>query len=336
MKNTTIQALAIRYFEGRITNEEEKELYAFLQASPQHKALFRQWEQEWFSTLPAELEKDDWKELERKLEVRRLVGNVFSEEEPVRHLSLLWKRIVGYAAVAVFALSVAGGIGYWIHREPVPEEFYTVETANGERSKIILADGTSVWLNAGSKLVYTNHYNHKERSVSLTGEAYFEVTKQPGEIPFRVKTSHYDVVVKGTKFNISSYDDDDTAVTTLLEGKVNVQRSGKELSLEPGEEVAFDKETGRISLHKANAGQSKSWISGDLIYDSISLEDLAKRLSRRYDVRIELDEALNHTAEFKITLQNQESVDRVLNALARIIPVQYHREKDVIRIQKRN
>ena len=321
MKNTRIHSIAVKYFEGNISFEEEVELYVFVKASKENDLLFRKWEEEWFATLVSD---------------KDIISEQNTNNKSVgKSISLIpFRKIIEYAAAAIISFAVFEGVHYFTESKEKAEEFFIVETSNGERSKVVLADGTSVWLNAGSTLKYGSQFNSKNRKVELSGEAYFEVTKQPGEIPFTVKTQNYDVVVKGTKFNVTSYSDDEEATTTLLEGKINVRYAGKDIAVLPGEEVLLNKTSGKISHYNTDVSQSNSWIDGGLRFDSISLEELSKRLSRKYDVEIVLDENLDRKTEFRITLQSQETIDNVLKALSQIIPIKYKKENERILIQK--
>ena len=199
----------------------------------------------------------------------------------------------------------------------------------------VLPDGTSIYLNSGSTLRYSNRFNRENRRVELDGEAYFEVTKQAGEQPFAVVTSDYEIVVKGTKFNVSSYAEDPVTTTSLLEGNIDVSRGQERYSVEPGEAVRLDRETGQMSLYRTDAQQSTSWMNGDLVYDRITLRELAARLSRKYDLPIRLDDGLDGETEFRISLRSEESIESVLNALGRIIPVRPVKEGQEIVIKKR-
>lgn len=323
MNNIRLHNIAVRYFEGKISFEEEAELYAFVKASKENDLLFRQWENEWFMSL----------EEEQNIVLDNKEKKI-SESGSKSVTFFPFRRIMEYAAAAIVSFAVFEGIHYCMEPKEKAEEYFIVETSNGERSKVVLADGTLVWLNSGSTLKYGSHFNDRNREVELSGEAYFEVTRQPGEIPFRVKTQNYDVVVKGTKFNVTSYDEDSEVTTTLLEGKIDVQYGNNSIPVLPGEEVLLDKVSGEIRHYSTDASQSNSWINGDLRFDSISLLELSKRLSRKYDVDIVLDDNLDEKTEFRITLQNQETIDNVLNALTQIIPIKYVRNNDRILIQK--
>ena len=111
----------------------------------------------------------------------------------------------------------------------------------------------------------------------LTGEAYFEVTKQSDGTPFVVKTDQYSVLVKGTKFNVSSYPEDISAKTTLLEGSIDILYKGRHIPVAPGELLSLDKQNGSFSRQRVQASQYKSWTEGRVEYDKITLNELAVR-----------------------------------------------------------
>ena len=162
----------------------------------------------------------------------------------------------------------------------------------GNRTNIQLPDGTSVWLNANTSLRYPMAFAENSREIMLDGEAYFEVTKQSDGTPFVVKTDQYSVLVKGTKFNVSSYPEDISAKTTLLEGSIDILYKGRHIPVAPGELLSLDKQNGSFSRQRVQASQYKSWTEGRVEYDKITLNELAVRLSRKYDVQIHLGDDL--------------------------------------------
>lgn len=331
MEEKELRDMAVRYFEGTISPEEERVLYAYLHESPEHFAAFRRWEREWAEERPDDFMADDWARLQQRLRMRE-----DEERAETGRWTFRLRQFGRYvAAAAVLAALFAGVYTFLLQSDNVPEEFYAVETANGERTRMLLPDGTSIYLNSGSTLRYSNHFNRENRQVELDGEAYFEVTKQAGEQPFAVVTKDYKVVVKGTKFNVSSYAEDPVVTTCLLEGKIDIRRGQERYSVSPGEAVQLNRETGQMSLYQTDAQQSTSWMSGDLIYDRITLRELAARLSRKYDLPIRLDEGLDGETEFRISLRNEESIESVLNALGRIIPVRPVKEGTSIVIKER-
>lgn len=230
---------------------------------------------------------------------------------------------------------MSGTYSFYLYRNTeTADNRFALETAYGEKSKLILADGTVVWLNAGSSLQYAGNFNSKNREVFLTGEAYFEVTKQSDGTPFVVKTDQYSVLVKGTKFNVSSYPEDLSAKTTLLEGSIDILYKGRHIPVAPGELLSLDKQNGSFSRQKVQASQYKSWTEGRVEYDKITLNKLAVRLSRKYDVQIHLGDDLEKDMAFRVSLRNEETVGDVLHALSEIIPIRYERRDRDIYIRK--
>ena len=241
------------------------------------------------------------------------------------------------ASIAAIAcvLLLSGTYSFYLYRNTeTTDNRFALETAYGEKSKLILADGTVVWLNAGSSLQYAGNFNSKNREVFLTGEAYFEVTKQSDGTPFVVKTDQYSVLVKGTKFNVSSYPEDLSAKTTLLEGSIDILYKGRHIPVAPGELLSLDKQNGSFSRQKVQASQYKSWTEGRVEYDKITLNELAVRLSRKYDVQIHLGDDLEKDIAFRVSLRNEETVGDVFHALSEIIPIRYERRDRDIYIRK--
>lgn len=321
--------LAMRYFEGRISPSEEELLFRFVNATPGNKDIFRKWEEEWMLSYKQIPEvSGEWKQLQRRMQVRQSLNPVFN----VKHRQL--KRFVAVAAIACLLL-VGGTCGFYLYRNAeAADNLFALETAYGEKSKLILADGTVVWLNAGSSLRYAGNFNTRNREVLLTGEAYFEVTKQADGTPFIVKTDQYSVLVKGTKFNVSSYPEDLSAKTTLLEGSVDILYKGRHIPVAPGELLSLDKQNGCFSRQRVQASQYKSWTEGRVEYDKITLNELAIRLSRKYDVRIHLDDNLEKEIAFRVSLRNEETVGDVFQALSEIIPIRYERQGRDIYVRK--
>ncbi len=155
----------------------------------------------------------------------------------------------------------------------------------GQRIQIKLQDGTHVWLNSGSRFSYPSSFLSGSREVYLTGEAYFEVSKNPHK-PFQVITPEIKVTVTGTHFNLSSYEDDKTVQTVLVEGRVNVEKNklfAKKLTLVPGEKALFNKDNRAFVCSKVNTEFYTSWVNGYLLFHGESVTDLLKKLSRYYN-----------------------------------------------------
>lgn len=157
----------------------------------------------------------------------------------------------------------------------------------------------------------------------------FEVTKKAGAT-FIVQTHGYDVVVKGTKFDVSAYDDDPFISTTLLEGSVELNYKGSPIRMSPGESMRLNVETGKFIRTQVNASQSKAWAENRIEFDHITLKELVAKLSRQYDVNIRLESEAVGDKTFRISLRNRETIGEVMTALQEIIPITVERKgKDI-------
>jgi len=158
----------------------------------------------------------------------------------------------------------------------------TLETGNGQQSKIVLPDNSIVFLNAGSSIKYPSSFSHlSERSVELSGEAYFEVSKDKKH-PFIVKTMSQDIKVLGTHFNINSYRDERATKTTLLEGSVLIDNK---YVLKPGE-LAVNS-GGKLDVMPADIDLELAWKNNDFYFRETSMETVMKQISRWYDIKVE-------------------------------------------------
>jgi transmembrane sensor len=162
--------------------------------------------------------------------------------------------------------------------------YNTLSTPRGRVFHVVLPDGSQVWLNAGSTLQYPTQF-HKERTVSLNGEAYFEVA-QNAQLPFTVKTGDRSAVrVLGTSFNINAYDNEPVIQTTLLTGSVQVQAGNASNILRPGEQASIS-QSAAISIIKADTSQVMAWRNGIFNFDNADITTIMKQLERWYDIDV--------------------------------------------------
>ena len=192
-----------------------------------------------------------------------------------------------YAAAMVVIVFFCGTIAFQSGKRVLRNQLtqITVEAPYGSKTKLYLPDGTLVWLNADSRMSYAQDFGINERSLNLSGEAYFEVTRNE-EIPFKVHTEELDVKVLGTKFNFRNYKDDLEAKVCLLEGKVALNTRQKETVLHPDQQALLDKKTGKLSVSGTKAAYSAEWTNDRLYFDEVLLSDIIKELERSYDVKI--------------------------------------------------
>lgn len=203
----------------------------------------------------------------------------------------------------------------------------------GKRSSILLSDGTLVWLNSGSKIVYPPVFSKNTREVYLEGEAYFEVSKNR-EKPFFVQTDGFRVKVLGTKFAVQAYKNEHGHTAVLLEGKVSLAKNEvlftKEYELVPNQKATlFDDEDKFQIANVSDAQNYISWIYGYLSCENEDIISLTNRISRFYNIKIEV-EASNVVSRFAGKLDLKEDPQRVLDGLSTIFKVKYKKLDNAI------
>ncbi|EZH73240.1 hypothetical protein ATO12_19750 [Aquimarina atlantica] len=217
--------------------------------------------------------------------------------------------------------------------EVTETRYLEISIPKGKLFQLTLSDGTKVWLNAASSLKFPQHFTptKENRMVYLKGEAFFDVTKNKAQ-PFIVKTETVDVEVLGTQFNVSSYAEDATVKTTLVEGAVvvNVQNENtNSLQLIPNDQAIFSKDKKAMHKQKVNTSLYTSWMDKKIILQNESFIDAFKRIERSYDVTITShNKRLNNTrftGEFDV-----ENIEEILKTFSETLKFTYEiKGKDI-------
>jgi transmembrane sensor len=271
-------------------------------------------------------------------------GGLKSERRPKYFLNPL-----GYAAAVAVLLLLGWAVYRAIPPKPVPHDVATsvrseeVQARAGARTKLLLPDGTQVWLNSNSKLKYSNEFNAMDREVNLEGEAFFDVAENE-HLPFIVHAASLDIEVLGTTFAVKSYPQDATIEATLFKGAIQVSRKGSlntpRIILKPNEKLVLNKlAPPENDIHPASADHNShptvpadisvntirqdlpdsekvetGWMYNRLVFDGDNMQELAAKLERWYDVRISIrDENLNRY-HFGGAFEN-ETIEEALKAL---------------------
>ena len=200
-------------------------------------------------------------------------------------------------------LAYQGGEG----SEPV---YNTITTPKGGQYQVVLPDGSRVWLNAGSSLRFPTAFGGKDRSVDMTGEAYFEIAPDRAK-PFTVKAPGHDIAVLGTHFDVNAYTDEDAFKTTLLEGSVRVGNS----VLQPGEQVVAGT-GGEIQVRKdVETDEVVAWKNGRFLFDNADIPTIMRQIARWYDVQIRYEGRVPQ-GHFTGMVPRNSSLDKVLKIFA--------------------
>ena len=333
-ENKHIDELIANYLTEGLDKNALDELKTWIAASAENQQYFIRQREIWFSAVSREAasvyDKDKAFEnfrnrVESQKEIQSTSRRGFS-------LSALWR----YDAVVAIIIAV-GCISYWQGEVNVKDTFadISVEAPLGSKTKLYLPDGTLVWLNAGSRMTYSQGFGVDNRKVELEGEGYFEV-KRNEKSPFFVKTKDLQLQVLGTKFNFRDYPEDHEVVVSLLEGKVglnNLLREEKEAVLSPDERAVLNKANGLLTVESVTASNASQWTDGYLFFDEELLPDIAKELERSYNVKIHIaNDSLKTFRFYGNFVRREQNIQEVLEALASTEKMQYKIEERNITI----
>ncbi len=244
-----------------------------------------------------------------------IVDKTFQKIENIKYR----KRLIRVAAIAagiIVLFSFSFRIYYLTERNN-KGNLIDYHCKTGEVKKVDLPDGSNVFLNSRSSLIFKENFFGKKREVYLFGEAFFNVKKSRRQ--FVVNTSELAVTVLGTSFRVSSYPDDSKNEVYLKEGSIELSNKihpHQKVVMRPKQLIYQDKTTGSLELSNLNDDLGGYWTEGKMKYYDMPLKMIAKHLERKYDVEIRFSnfkvEQLRYTAEFK-----DESIDEIINVLVK-------------------
>jgi hypothetical protein len=215
--------------------------------------------------------------------------------------------------------------------ETVEPIYNTLTVPYGKRAKITLSEGTMVWLNSGTKMVYPAVFAANMREVYIDGEAIFNVSKDP-EKPFVVKSYQFDIEVIGTVFNINAYSSDRNSSAVLKQGVIKLIRQtkvylpGENMIISPGEMVTFNPKDEKFQIQKVDPSDYLSWQYGYYVFRSETLGNILKRISRYYNVEIDLKNRQLALVTFSGRLDLKSSPEEVLNTIRKTISLNFNME----------
>lgn len=257
-----------------------------------------------------------------------------SSKNETHFIQKKWKKVLQWAAILILPIVSALSVYYFIQTQQGNNHPTIVIAGYGEKAEVVLPDGSRVWINSGSKITYNDEFNRKQRPVYLEGEAYFEVTKDK-ERPFIVKTESMFVEALGTSFNIRSYSEDQQAFAVLIEGKIKVSASGQEQILSENQRAIFNKSTQTLTTDMVRSGDFVQWKSGNLYFDNQSFEDIARTLSRIFNVDIQFASDKLRSIRFSGTL-GMSSIRNTLDILSLTSPMRYEMQGTTIKLYYRD
>ena len=319
-KEEKVISLIIKLFSGDISPKENDEINAWMLESPDNKQIYQELENLWQVTHPVfspnsiDVKAAELKFLEQVRE-RKLIHSA---------LFVWWQRVAAILIVPVIML--AGYLMYDESFRSTPSEiaYQEIKSPFGVSSKVDLPDGTTVWLNSGSKLKYPVAFVSNERNVYLSGEAFFKVHSDKIH-PFIVSTDKMEVKATGTQFNVEAYPADSITAVTLVEGVVDVNIGGSIAeNLKPNQRIILNSITNTYSKVETDAQHWGVWKDGILAFRDQPLEDVFKRLSRTFNVDIKVKDTVVARQLYRATFE-EESLDEILRLLKMSAPIKYKR-----------
>lgn len=191
--------------------------------------------------------------------------------------------------------------------------YNSVSIPRGGQYQLVLPDGTKVWLNAASSIRFPVAFVGKERKVTITGEAYFEVAKDKKK-PFIVSSANMDVEVLGTHFNVSAYAEESIVKTTLLEGSVKINNKKSEVYLVPGQQSQLNN-SGHFSIkNNIDVDKEIAWTKGKFQFNSNTIQEIMLQLSRWYDVEV-IYQGKVSSETFSAIIKRSSNISQVLKLM---------------------
>ncbi len=307
MLDNNLNELIAKRLSGEINKDEQKVLDDWLALSDDNQETFK-------------LHSSIWSDMKIR-RTSKNANNVFvgisaairkgektdDPQIPKRTISIpyLWRGIAAAVLVLVTTLFVFNILS--AKKNPsIVQSTHVIEKSlsTGQKLKIFLPDGSTVWLNAESSISYPDRFDDKSRIVKLTGEAFFDITKNPSK-PFVVKTEDLDIRVLGTKFNVRNYHNEGKTDVALESGKVMVETSEQKNKyiLLPGEGISMNEESGEIAKYQVNPKTAFQWKDGVIYFNKANFDEVINRLSRWYGVEFTVEnyegEKWEYSAEFK-------------------------------------
>jgi transmembrane sensor len=371
MISNRVAYLIAKKLSGEIAEMEISELNDALIINPELHNIIQVLESSWENKgLPAELEESAIERINRKLEIAEgseitVPFQSFGKMESASRVINLFKGWVKYVAASIVIVA----LGFWWFSKPLSEgkgkaaienPINEVATKPGSKTRIVLPDGSIVWLNGDSKLSYKNMFQGKVRKVQLSGEAYFDVVSNP-ERPFIINGASITVSVTGTKFNVRDYPGEKKSETLLISGKVTVRSNRnpeKSYSLKPNEKIIIEEEFEKAeSVIKSEGDKTDNaeafkveilplqlnfdhkipvetaWLNNQLAFFNESFRDVAYKMEKWYGVEIEFANSELERFRFRGKFEN-ESLIEALEALRFSTPFRYDIQNSKVKIYK--
>jgi len=317
-----------KYLSGTCTEAEMEKLCQWFEASEENR-------KEWLkirmalvknkytvSSDPKHLQSSYLEIKQQQQEYEKLVKRI------TRKIVL---RLTTYAACFLLLIGVSFG-SYKSVRSFVNPPMLVVAVDNGSPvQKVLLEDSTVAWVSANSRIEYPKKFSKKDRTVTVEGKVYFDVSKDIDR-PFYVKTESYMVKVLGTSFEVNSYKEEHFSDVILVEGSVEIlnYNMASLCTLQPGQQFELNKKNYRFLLNEVNVELFTSWHNGKIEFDGMSFGEILEGLQRFYNVQLVLDENINKDEKLVGSLSLEKDIYEMMRTIEQVIPIKYEVQTNTI------
>lgn len=309
------------FYKGEISKKEEEKLYLAIESDAILKAQFLEMEANYIFPVNRNT-MSNWEVVLTKMNKEY--------RSPKNH-----RKEIYFQSLKIAAVFILGMIAYWFidsltHRIDEPtstEAYYEMIVPKGQKSELILPDGTYVWLNSESRLKYPVTFSENNRKVELIGEGFFKVAKH-NQKDFWVKTKDFDIKVIGTEFNVMAYADFKRTEASLEKGKIEIyasldSSSPKIAELNPSQKIIYSEQNKSFKVAKSDPLVESSWRRNEFVFEDLPFSEFARRLERWYNVEITFADpelsSIKYTGKFK----NKETIWQVLDIVKLTTNIDY-------------
>jgi ferric-dicitrate binding protein FerR (iron transport regulator) len=326
---TEIDSIIQKYLQGKTSEDENQLLHNWMNQSPDNKKrLFA--EKDIWDTYGYQL---NLKKYDTKPELE-LLKKRLPVETKSRTIGL--NNLLKIAAVLLITFGLGWSAQYISlirDRSTAEATMQQIFVPKGQVNQVFLADGTRIWINSESELIAPSVFGQSERVVKLTGEAFFEVTKDKKR-PFRVEVNGQQIEVLGTSFNVRAYANSSEIETTLESGQIRLLTGNQTTLLNPGEQSVFNKTERQLVISKVDPVSFSSWKDGRFEFQNEDLIEVFKVVERWYDVEIAYDEMTFKGMHFSGVIKRNKDAKHFLELLNLTFPISYEIKADKISIAK--
>lgn len=316
-----MQDKLLKYFSGELDNNEIESLFDAMESDKELKAEF------------VELQNANAMAHLSPLSIDRKEGHkaLLKLNKTIHHKNNIkyLRNVMQYAAIAIVLIaSTFFATRYIYNNVSNTEEMNTLYVPAGQRAKLTLQDGSTVWLNANSTLNYPSKFVGKQRNVSIEGEAFFDIA-QDKKKPFVVSTKEVKMKVLGTQFNVHSYPETDYVRTDLVEGSVKVYTQNLEaegVTLKPNEQITVAH--GQMILNKTGNIDYFLWKDGIYAFENEKLIDIINKLQLYYDVKIIVGDPEIFNIPYTGKFRQRDGIDEILRIIQKIRKFNIQKDTD--------